>query len=111
MTAVNILRRPAPAGGWAAARSDAKIHEQRRTNALLAHRESVEAGVVIPTVVIPNRRVQIRFRGACLFCGGSMFDLRLPSVDLEHPHVSYRGSVDCLLCARTVAHLVIGGGR
>lgn len=112
MTAVNTLRKNwRPPGGWNEMRAEAVVNKHKRTEALVAHREAVEGGVTVPTIKVPNRRMQLRFRGACQFCGGSMFDLRLPSVDLEHPHVSYRGSVDCMLCGRTCATLVIGEER
>lgn len=89
-------------------RTEQKLLEQRRTDAWRAHRAGIEDGVDVPVIRVPNRRVQIRFTGRCPFCRGTAFDLHWPTVDLEHPHVAYRGAVHCLLCTREVAKLVIG---
>lgn len=69
-----------------------------------------QAAGAIPIIRVPNRRVRIRLVGSCPHCTGSMFDLDIPPVDLDRPHVSARGAVVCMLCARTVASLEIGGG-
>jgi hypothetical protein len=97
--------------GAVQAKADYKMADAARTAAWEAHRLAIEAGVAVPTIVIPNGRVQLRFHGTCPFCRGSMFEPRLPAVDLERPHVSLRGTVVCLLCSRAVASLSIGGTR
>jgi biotin operon repressor len=105
----NTLRRPRPEPLSWDYRSEQKRLERERTEAWQAHREQIEDGKSIPTFTVPDHRIQIRPRGTCQFCRSSIFDLRLPAVDLEHPHVSYRGSIICMLCGRDGATLVIGG--
>lgn len=80
-------------------------------NRSMAVRSSVTAQTVpaVPTINIPNRRVRVRFTGACPYCGGTMFEAYLPPADVEHVHVTHRGDVSCLLCGREVAKLAIGG--
>jgi hypothetical protein len=96
--------------GAVQAKAEYKRADAARTAAWEAHRLAMEAGVTVPTFVVPNGRVQLRFHGACPFCRGSMFEPRVPAVDLERPHVSLRGTVHCIPCGRVVANLTIGAG-
>lgn len=82
--------------------------DRKRDAALAQHRQQVEGGITIPTYQIPNQHVRIRPPSRCPFCTGSAFELRVPDNVLDVPHVSYRGSFDCLLCGRTVVKLEIG---
>lgn len=114
----NTLRRPVSPETRAAQRTsfaDRYSNDRERmaaaAAALEAHRAEMDARYTVPTYRVPNSGVQLRVTGACPYCAGSMFALDLPAVDVEHPHVSYRGSIACLLCSRIVGRLEIGGGQ
>jgi hypothetical protein len=96
------------AASWSAQAADRRSTDAARSAALESHRATIEAGVTIPTIAVPSHCQAIRFHGPCPYCQGSMFDLDMPLVGLDRPHVSQRGAVVCLLCGRAVATLVIG---
>lgn len=108
----NTLQRPmnrsAMNAANAARRSEYKLADEQRTAAWQAHRTLIEGGVTVPTIRVPNRHVQLRLRGHCQFCRGSIFYPDLPSVAVERPDVAYRGTVRCGLCNRAIAALEIG---
>ncbi len=79
-----------------------------RDQALAEHRQRVEGGVVIPEICIPHRLVPIRPPEACPYCTGKAFAPVWPEGSVDRPRGSYCGSLDCLLCGRTVATLVVG---
>ena len=82
--------------------------DAERAAALEQHCQQIEAGITIPTIQVPNHQIRIRPRGRCPFCSGTAFDLHVPPVLVNRPHVSSRGSILCVLCGRTVAQLEIG---
>jgi hypothetical protein len=92
-----------------AIKADQRATAQARTEALEAHRDEIEGRGRVRTVSLPTGSVRIRPTGHCPFCAGAAFRVEYPILDLARPRAQDRGSIICLLCARTCVVLVIGG--
>lgn len=82
--------------------------EARRATARLEeHRREIEGRATAPTVEILDPRRKLRLHGSCSYCGGTLFNVNVPGLDVDNP-VRIRGEVTCQMCGRIVCHLVLG---